>query len=247
MTKGFFYISYGPPRFLEEAICSAESVRRAMPNANIALLTDRPTDSQVFDKVEVDTNLPPTGDLKWDKFEKRIYNHLRSPWDFTCILDTDTYVISDISRHFDLLNHFDIALCTTPGERTILHPDPPHKPMTGLKTYTNGVMFFRKSGGTAVVFNRTCEYYEKLQHLYKASKSTNRYLTMAIAVSKAKVYTLPLTMNVRCRHTQALDGKAEVLHSSSGKTKMNREAYEAVAAKINKQEGHRLWYPMTEE
>lgn len=250
MTKGFFYICYGDPRFMEETICSAESLKRAMPDAKIALLTDEPVNgeiSELFDEVEVDPNMPPTTEeegLVWNKFEKRLANQHRSPWDHTCLLDTDTYIVSDISRYFDLLNYFDIACCTTPGERTIRHPLEPHDPIRGLQTYTNGVMFYTKENMRAItVFYNTWRYCRTLQHLYKASKSTNRYFTMAIATSEARVYTLPLGMNVRVRHLQAFSGKAEILHSSSGKTKMKREDFEKVAGKINEKTDYRLWHP----
>ena len=108
-TKGYWYIVYGPDRYMEEAACSIESLLEVDPGAHVSILIDqKPTSGlkELVDFVEVDKNLAPKSSgegLVDGKFEGKLYNLDRSPYDHTFCVDTDTYFYEDCSKCFVLL------------------------------------------------------------------------------------------------------------------------------------------------
>lgn len=246
MTRGYWYISYGDKRFLKETLISARSLKEVAPQARLALLTDRDSVEarEVFEIVDVDPGLQPKTKeegLIDGKFEGKLYNLHRSPFDWTFCVDTDTFFFENCDHLFGLMNWFDLAVCQSEGERRIYWPHPPHQVMEGLNVYTNGVMVFRKSKAMLEVFKNAAKYYRQNRHLYK-HKGTNAHTTAAIAEHPSlRVYTLPINYNARVRGRIALTGSVKICHSSTGKKKMSRDDYLAVKEKINAEVGYRIW------
>ncbi len=251
MTKGYWYIVYGPERFLREAARSVTSLRKVDSTAHVSLLVDRePGDvRELFDFVEVDEKLHPktkAEGLVDNMFEGKLYNLHRAPYDSTFCIDTDTYFYEDCSDLFNLTKWFDLAVCQSDGERTVYWPHKPYAQMKGFNVYTNGVMVFRRSRAMLKVFAKSAQYYIRNRALYRY-KGTNCHTSAAIAEHPdLKVYTLPINYNARVRGQLALTGRVKIAHSSSGKTKMTTEEFEAVRKKINASTKYRVWNPNVE-
>lgn len=249
MTRGYWYIIYGPDRYMEEAACSIESLLEVDPGANVSILIDqKPTSklSELVDYVEIDKKLAPKSlgeGLVDGKFEGKLYNLHRSPYDYTFCVDTDTYFYEDCSRLFSLCQWFDLAVCQSEGERTVYWPRRPHTRMEGFTVWTNGVMIYRKSVVMLDVFKQAARDYRQNRGLYK-TKGTNTHFSAAVAeTNNIKVYTLPINYNARVRSKIALVGSVKIAHSSSGKRKMNKKDYEKVRRSINSKLDYRVWEP----
>src|SRR5580698_7469726 len=117
--RGILYAASRGLRFLGEAIVSAESVRRVMPDVSITLVTDiEPLFGlpvAPFDRVIALSPETFGIDHPWAQgllFKVRAIG--RSPYARTIFLDTDTRVFADLSPLFDLLGEraFAAVPCT---------------------------------------------------------------------------------------------------------------------------------------
>jgi hypothetical protein len=99
--NGFVYVATGEG-YLREAIASAETLRRAMPGAAIAVMSDvAPSAGHAFDQViRID-------DVRHGPIDK--LRAIDAPFDRVVYLDTDTIVGGDLSALFDVLERFDVA------------------------------------------------------------------------------------------------------------------------------------------
>jgi Nucleotide-diphospho-sugar transferase len=109
-SRGVVYIATGK-KFVEEAILSANSVKKHMPEIPVSLFTDieelelsRPKNvDSVFLLKEVSRSC-----------RDKIRPLIDSPYSRTLFLDTDTYLCEPVYDLFEMLNQFDIALAHAP-------------------------------------------------------------------------------------------------------------------------------------
>ncbi len=108
-TQGVVYIATGR-QFVNEALASAASLKKHMPDLPVTLFTDEHVTSEHLDNVVK---------IQGPKYsvEDKVRNISKSPYDHTLFLDTDTYVCDDFSELFELLERFDIAVSTFPLKR----------------------------------------------------------------------------------------------------------------------------------
>jgi hypothetical protein len=105
-SRGILYVASGST-FRAEAVLSACSIRAAWPDLPIAIITDHPVDTDVFDIVQI---APMDG----NNIDKVRYV-AQSPFDRTILLDTDTYCLQPFPELFDLLDHFQLAAAYDTG------------------------------------------------------------------------------------------------------------------------------------
>ncbi len=104
MKRGILYLATGED-FVEEAIQSANSAKKVMPEVSIALITDQDVETEVFDTtLDLDNPRHDGGD--------RVLHMLRSPYDRTLFVDTDIYFTSPVHELFELLDEFDLGVAT---------------------------------------------------------------------------------------------------------------------------------------
>lgn len=100
---GYFYIAVGMP-WVKEAAASAYSLKR-FTKFPICLITDQlDYKNEIFDIIlyeKMETN-----------FVSKIYGLQHSPFERNVFLDTDTFVCSNIDNLFNVLDLYDISLCT---------------------------------------------------------------------------------------------------------------------------------------
>ncbi len=124
MKTGIIYSCGGSFKYLTEAITSAHSVRRCTPNVGITLFHDyddntlKSYDTDVFDNItpiSYPDNLPThlkTGGMK--NFLGKLCSFIKTPYQKTLFLDTDTLVIKNLAEDFKILENFDIAIAPGP-------------------------------------------------------------------------------------------------------------------------------------
>lgn len=123
MNCGIIYSCAGRTTFLHEAIESAKSVRKYLPNAQICLFHNY--DDSLISSYEINVfteikkiKIPEVKDSRFkgqmSHFLTKLYSILETPYENTLFLDTDTEVKKPIKSMFDLLKKFDIAIAPGP-------------------------------------------------------------------------------------------------------------------------------------
>ncbi len=123
MKQGIIYSCAGRTSFLREAIESANSVRKHLPDINICLFHNYEDDTIANYKTEIFTDIrkiemPGINDIRFkgnmSHFLAKLYAILETPYEHTLFLDTDTEIKKSISSLFSLLKKFDIAIAPGP-------------------------------------------------------------------------------------------------------------------------------------
>ena len=99
MNKGILYIAFGDA-FTKEALLSAESLKRYMPDTPVALFTNKEIESPFVDIVKV---------VKIKHSRSKVDLVAETPFEKTIYLDSDTLIVRDISDMFEILDRFDVG------------------------------------------------------------------------------------------------------------------------------------------
>ena len=186
MTEGILYIADGR-EYVREAIDSAKSVRRQMPDVNISLATREPVESGPFDDIR-----PLEHD--YEGVGQSILTPELMVYDRTIFLDTDTYVAEPVDELFDLLNDFE--LCFSWGAASRKLPEP----YAEWPEFNTGVIGFRKSKTVENIFRRwRADFDERVVRMRANDEiiSDQPSFGKAVLDSSARFYLLPRTYNCR--------------------------------------------------
>jgi hypothetical protein len=192
-TTGVIYRAWGK-EYNRQASMSAGTLKKHCPDIPITLFTDNPHgakkhdcfDSIVYAKAPVYV------------FEQLHLSKLESlqqtPYDYTLYLDTDTYIVNDITEIFGVLTKFDIAMCHEPSRiNTRTNYD-----RWGLDTtipscfgpFQGGVIAYKKSPVVS-------KGIKKMIHSYKKNPCPSDQLTFTEQMWKQnlRIYILPPEYN----------------------------------------------------
>lgn len=187
-TKGIMYVASGK-KYIQSAIRSAKSVRKHNPGLQIHLYAnwnecgfDFSQSLEPFTSVET---------IESPHFRSKVDYSVRTPFERTLYLDTDTRVIANIEPLFDLLDRFDIALAHAPNRITRLMnwkiPVPISYPQ-----FNCGVFVYRRS---EKVWNALNEWIEAFHEAgFRSDQITFREI---IWRSELRVATLAPEYNLR--------------------------------------------------
>ncbi len=107
MNTGIIYCATGE-RYLERAILSAKSLKMWSPNLLYSICTNIETDPDLWDHVfKIEKH---EGDDDLNMIDK-LNTLLLSPYKKTLYLDSDTYILDDITEIFKILERFELAFC----------------------------------------------------------------------------------------------------------------------------------------
>lgn len=218
-TEGVLYIATGD-EFVQEAIQSAQSVRTALPDTPITLITDESPDADFFDDVV------QVSDPEYSYADNVSYID-RSPYDRTLFLDTDTYLCADISEVFEMLDRFDVVATHDSGRRHSLYNDdgievnaPDSFPM-----YNSGVVAFRDSERVSTLFERWKAVYER--HAERVDGIFNQpSFREVLYQTDVQIGTLPPEYNCRLPYPPYVRGEVKLLHGRASN-------FEGVAKRLN--------------
>ncbi|SRR5690606_9017440 len=231
---GVIYVAYGKDYFLE-AQNSAKSLK-THNNLPCICFCDKDYGNSVFDKLII-FNEP------LENRNYKINSIIQSPFDRTLFIDSDTFILGDISSGFQLLDQFDIA-CThsaiqfgpskiSKTQISDLIPD-------SFIELSSGVIFYNKNKNTTTLFEKWLELYNTTRK--KLDQPTFRE---AIYFSDIRLYVLPQEYNLTITGPLFLEGKAKIIHGRFGRE--NRITppvkYEKIGLKLNNKKGRRVFIP----
>ena len=101
LPRGVVVTATGKPHYHALAARLAASIKAHEPDLPVDILSDRPLDDPAFDRVHVDPNA-----TRHTKVEAL----LRSRFERSLYLDSDTMAVAPFADVFDLLERFDVAL-----------------------------------------------------------------------------------------------------------------------------------------
>ena len=102
MSTGVVYVATGN-KYINEACFSASTLKNYMPSIHTTLFTtDKKYTHPVFDEVVVIQS-------SHNGYLDKIIGISKSPYEYTLFLDTDTYICSNFSELFTLLEKYDIG------------------------------------------------------------------------------------------------------------------------------------------
>jgi hypothetical protein len=196
MVRGVVYIAIGQD-FVNEALISAQSVKRHNPQLHICLMTDTSDEFGVFDQhiqIEPESH----------GFKHQIYYLLDSPFQNSLYLDTDTYVDAPITDLFDILDEFDMALCLSQSGTSSELTDVP----ACFPEFNSGVMLYKKSNSTKALIRRWIDCYNEMDQINRNQPSLRR----ALYYSDVRLATLRPEWNSLIRYPGVAIGRVKIFH-----------------------------------
>jgi hypothetical protein len=134
LTKGFVYATTGAG-YTALARRSARNLRQAHPNVLIDLFTDQAVDDPVFNRIHKVQD-------SW--FRPKMEALLRSRFDVTVLLDSDTIPLDHVDELFGAVSNCDLAAAMSTGRPLAMYMDQPDIPRAF--PYLNaGVMVVRRN------------------------------------------------------------------------------------------------------
>lgn len=183
-SYGIIYVATGT-RHVAEAVRSAQSVRKHMPQVPIILYTDQVNVTfKVFTEIwEIDQPLHSFGD--------KILPLKETPFERTLFLDTDTYVCGPIYDLFEILERFDLAASHAPYRpaRSFVTPN-------CFCELNSGVIAYRKTPETTRFFDNWFQLYQTFVATTDSTPDQPAF-RQALYESSLQLYILPPEYNLR--------------------------------------------------
>jgi hypothetical protein len=204
-SYGAIYIATGAKHF-NEACVSVVSLKRVMPDLPVTIYTDQPIPAGT----PFNERVPIVG--CGDGFMDKATYIPHSPYEYTCYLDTDTYVVGDLSNGFELLEYFDFAVAHEP--LTAEAYSMPGVPVSFPELNT-GVIFFKKSPKTDGFFERWRANYaeDRVQHKgHSLLTDQPSFRQTLYSAPELRLATLPAAYNCRFSFCGIVQGEIKVLH-----------------------------------
>ena len=198
---GIMYCATGK-KFLEEAKISAKSVREHNRNINISLFLDDKngleTEKSLFTSIHV-IKKPQYS------FADKIFAIRNSPYQHTIYLDTDTFIVDDISELFTILEKNDLALARLAPQFWVFN-----------KTlYNAGIIIYRLNDKIKHVFKlweKFWEDYYKKLFPNEPRRDDQPLLNELIEKNSVSVYALPTEYNFRPNYIAYAQNKIKIFH-----------------------------------
>jgi len=187
--KGFVYIATGV-KYINEAIQSAKSLRRCMPEAKIALFTKEAEKNNVLSGPF--TELLELENVHYSCLDK-LYPLVDTPYEKTIFLDTDTYVCDGIGELFDILDRFDIAAAHAPYRVQYPLANVPE----AFPELNTGLIAFRKTENALGVLKKWPVFYLEQKSSAIVPHHDQHSFRRALYESDAHFLVLPSEYNFR--------------------------------------------------
>ncbi len=146
---GVVYSATGA-QYLAEAVVSARSSLRFNPVEHVLFTGEPAASGEEGLRVEF---LPPSS----NPFVDKIRAMLASPFERTIFLDTDTYVLDELTGLYALLDRFDVAACHSPGYRGLGDTEVP----AAFYELNTGLVAWRRSAETTAFLEDWLATYER--------------------------------------------------------------------------------------
>ncbi|WP_417910084.1 hypothetical protein [Candidatus Electronema sp. PJ] len=227
-SRGIVYIATGR-KFVAEALLSARSAKKQMPDLPICLFTDL-QEMVVAPPAEVDSVqlLTEVSHSCRDKMKPL----LDSPYEKTLFLDTDTWLCAPVEDLFRLLDRFDIALAQAPDRYQYPLPELP----ACFPELNSGVIAFRQNNQVKALLHRWEATFLQMLAQNADSYRDQHSLRDALYRSDVQLFILPQEYNFRtiCPNFAGKHCQVKILHG-------RHADLERVAARLNRTEQARVF------
>jgi len=241
MNKGFLYVAFGK-RYLQEVEISARSLKRftALPVCVV-------TDDANFKSTYVDSIIL---DAPATDFVSKIIGLLKTPFQQTIFLDTDTFVCASIDNLFDILELFDMSMCAERANHSYGFIDKNFllKYENVLPEYHTGVIVFRQNEAVKKLMNDWLKL-----HIGKGFKADMPSFREAFILNAKDVRIAPLPFEYNYHGTLSFgfaENKIHVIHERVGerwntltRVMLPFEKMEKKAKRINRYHVKRIIVP----
>jgi hypothetical protein len=144
-TKGVIYTAGGMQRYIDEAIYSAKTLKKYNPKLGTTLYTSiKNVESKYFDNIIYQEPIKHPQKYK-------VENMLKSPYDFTLFLDSDTEIKDNIEELFDFLLIYDIGV--TNRVKCKWSANPIYIYYIDNQCYNGGFLLFKKNKKVTTFIN----------------------------------------------------------------------------------------------
>jgi hypothetical protein len=204
-----------------------------MPGLPVTLFTDQDFAANsdaagLFDDVaRVQLSGPPLRE------KLRLFNC--SPYQQTLFLDTDTYLLADVSELFDLLDNFDLA-ATHDHSYQDWFPAEANVPRS-FRELNTGVLVYRKSAQTGRFLEDCLVWYDRLASLpgprFRGEMPNQPAFRAAVFHSALRVAALPAEYNCRFPYFGHASGDIKLLHGREFLSEFCERELEKAGAALN--------------
>lgn len=222
MSLGVIYIATGK-KYIDEACQSASSLKDKNPNISITIFSSEKVEQPYFEQVVIVKN-------PQYNYKDKVLHMNQSPYERTLFLDTDTYICSDISELFTLLEKFDIAAAHTRTLNPIEVEGVP-KSFSGMNT---GVILFKKTPQIRILFSNWLMLHEQNMQEKGENAPDSSAFREALYKSELRIATLTPEYNCRFRFSTGVCEVVKILHG-------RYPDMPALAKEINKETGVRFF------
>lgn len=228
LSRGIVFAAIGE-QYIHEAVLSARSIRRTMPDIPIYLYTEEEVETEVFDKVVL---LKRTHEgFKGIKLYKPLAL-IQSPFDTTLFLDSDTYVCSDCSELFDMAKRCELIIAHDTADMSL--PSLEGRELANFYPYNSGVMCFSKSERTSSLLS---DWFDILEKDFDEHQWDQRALMASILKNRILTYTMQPIYNCRTNFIVSLPQVAiKIIHGRG-------LDFAATEKELNRILKNRVWMP----
>lgn len=222
--NGIIYCATGKKFFLDEALISAESVRRYNKNIGISIFVDKKigkileNQKHSFNSIHIIENPEYT-------FGDKIFSMINTPYQRSFYLDCDTLIIEDFSEIFSILKKWDIGAINIPFKNQ-RYPE-----------YNAGIIAFRMN-------QQVKEFLKIWDNLYDRVNHANDQPTFYKLVNNFKIsfFTLPPNYNFRLKFASYVIDKIKIIHNHEI-INMKNDNRQKIINLLNKTKKERVWFP----
>ena len=239
-NKGILYIAMSD-KYFEEAKISARSVRKHMPQLDIACITNKQRESSLFNDILIKD--PNEGSDK-------VYLLSESPFKRTLFLDTDTFLADDVSELFELLQKFDMAAAQAPLRILNGEKGEPNQPYTDIPEafpdLNTGVLVFRNNSEFSDLTKEWRKYYDKIREKSDEIPWDQPSFRKAVYESNLRLSPLPTEYNSRLQYGGTVSQKVKIAHTRLIETEGNGYSknldVKQQLNRLNSKSGFRIFY-----
>ncbi len=215
---GFIYVASGE-QFITEAIDSATSLKKFMPEAKITLITDNDSglNQKCFNQIlHLSTDLAGVAP-QYRGYYQKIKGLSASPYQQTLFVDTDTQFADSVWELFSLLEDYDLAVASAPYKAKIpsmslIEFSQKYQDKNYLPTLNTGVICYQKSSKVKQLFEDWEKTFVNNVPANGEYYSDQTVFCQALAKSQVRHNILPIEYNFRIGMPQAVHGGVKIFH-----------------------------------
>lgn len=207
--------------YLSEAITSAETLKENT-NVHCTLITDREVNIDEFDTISISEFREDDNYVTW-----KIRNMKNPPYEQTICLDSDTYVVTDITPLFEVLERADLGMTQAPSRDTGIVDNIPE----WFPEYNVGVMVYSNSQK----INRLITDWEKIYRQLGYPRGQPALRKALFEHKEIDLFTLLPEYNVRVPYPGYVDEDIRIVHG-------RHDDMPDIIEKLQNHEGKSVYY-----